>query len=116
MRHHGGAENADGDVKHAGVGNDLRRRHETLRDPEQSRMGNDEFPRKASADHEDERDDQRLDVTETFVLEKQDDENIEPGNADAREKRKAEEQIQRDGRADDLRQIASRDGQFTNHP
>ena len=45
VRHDGGAQNADRDVKHAGIGNDLRRRHESFGDPDKVRPGERSTPR-----------------------------------------------------------------------
>ena len=74
------------------------------------------LPGETAADDRDQRDDQRLDVTKALVLQKQDDENIERGDADAGKKRNAEKQIERDGRADDLGQIAGGDREFADDP
>src|ERR1041385_3713557 len=71
MRHDGRAENANGNVKHAGISHDLRRRHEPFNNPEDIRVRGHDLPRETTADDNDERDNQRFDVTEPFVLEKQ---------------------------------------------
>ncbi len=116
MRHHRRPQDADRDVEHAGIGHDLRCRDESFCDAQKIRPRSDQFLGEASADHHDQGDDQRLDVAEAFVLQKQNDENIERRDADAVDQRNAEEQIEGDRRADDFRQIASGDGQLADAP
>ena len=65
--------------------------------PSRVRARRNEFPEEAAADYRDQRDDQRLDVTKAFVLQKQDDENIERGDANTCNERNTKEQIERDG-------------------
>ena len=76
------------------VGHDLRRGNETFaRSPNKSGPRSDHLPGETSADDRDQRDDERLDVAKTFVLQKQDHQHIERGDADADEERDFEEQI-----------------------
>ena len=60
-------------------------------------------------DGPDQRDHQRLHVAETPALQQQDQQHVEPGDQHAIEQRNVKEQVQRDGRADDLGQVAGRD-------
>src|SRR5947207_3195793 len=116
MGHDRRAEDADRDVKHARIGHDSRGRHETFGNPQQIRPGGHDLPRETAADNKDERDDERLDVAKAFVLKKQNEQNIQRRDADTGEQRQAEEQIERNGRADHFREIAGGDRDLANHP
>ncbi len=116
VRHHGRAEDADRDVEHVGVAQDLGARDEAERDAAQRRTGEPELDRERPGDQRDQRDDQRLDVAEAAVLQEQHDQHVEGGQADAPDQRQAEQQVEGDRRADDLRQIARRDRDLAQQP
>ena len=59
---------------------------------------------------EDQADDERFDVAEAAMLKEEHDEHVERGEAHAPDERKAEEEIERDGRANHFREVARRDG------
>ena len=61
-------------------------------------------------------DDQRLDVAEPRLLQVEHEQHVERRQADAPHQRQAEQQIQRDGRADHLGQIAGRDRDLAQQP
>ena len=117
VRHHRRAEDADRDVEHVGVAQDLgardeaeRRRRPASGRASQSSTAND------PAISDDQRDDQRLDVAEAAVLQEQHDQHVERGQADAPDQRQAEEQVERDGRADHFGQIAGGDRDLAEQP
>ena len=116
MRHHRRAQDAHGDVEHVGIHHDLRRRQEAFGDSKQIGPGKDDLQAETDADRQDQGDDQGLGVAKALVLQEQDQEHIQRGNADAPDERKAEEQIQGDGRPDHFGEIARRDGQFADDP
>ena len=65
---------------------------------------------------DDQRDDERFDVAEAAVLQEQHDQHVERGQADAPDERQAEQQVQRDGRADDFGEVAGGDGDLAEQP
>ena len=65
---------------------------------------------------DDEADDERFDVAEAAVLQVEDDEDVERGEADAPDQREAEEQVEGDGGADDLGEVAGGDGDLAEQP
>ncbi len=117
MRHHRRAENADGNVQHCGIGDDRRRGHDKVAE-DRPIIG----PRKKHLhaeerdDGSDERDDQRLDITESPALQDQDEQDVEPGDEHAVKQRNVEEKLESDGRTDDLGKIACCDGNLGHHP
>ena len=116
MRHHRRAQNADGDEEHLRVLDDFKFWHKAAHDGGELRAGENYLGQKTSADEQDECDDQRFDVTKAFVLEKQNHQHIQRGEAHTPDERQTEQQIERDGRADDFRKVAGADGDFTQHP
>ena len=69
-----------------------------------------------SAGGQDEADDERLDIAEALVLEKQDDQHVASGQRDAPDERQAEKQIEGDGRAEHFGEIAGGDGNLAEDP
>ena len=62
------------------------------------------------------RDDERFDVAEAAVLQEEDDEHVERGEADAPDEREAEEQVEGDGGAEDFGEVAGGDGDLAEDP
>jgi len=117
VRHDGGAEDADGDVEHLGVGKDgLRGDDEVTGDGEPLGMREQNFDAEESGDGADEGDDQSFKVAESAVLEEQDEEHVGTGDDDADEKGNVEEKLEGDGRADDLGEVAGADGDLSEEP
>ena len=116
VRHHRGAEDADGDVEHVRIAQDFRGGHEAAEHPAQVRPRQEELDGEAAGDPENEGDDDALEDAEAVLLHEQHDEHVERGDDDARHERDAEEQVERDGGADHLREVARRDGDFRQHP
>src|SRR6266576_6810065 len=93
-----------------------RRTNKAEHDAHETRLGKNELCGKATADGGDEGDNQSLDVTETFRLQEKHRQHVESGNDAAPDKRDTEKKLQGDGGTDHFRQIASRDGYFTENP
>ena len=116
VRHNRRADDADADVKHLLIRDDVRPRHESEHHADEAGFGKDQFSGEASGDGRDERDDQRLDVTKALLLEVKNGQHIERGNAATPHQRNTEEKLQGDGRADDFGQIARGNGDFAKNP
>ncbi len=116
MRHDRRAEDADGDVKHFAIAKDFGGGDEAHGGFAPNRAGEKDFVRKTASDGGDQRHDESFDEAETTALQGQDDQNIEPGNKYSREKWQAEEEFESHCGAENLREIASGDSDFTNDP
>ena len=84
MRHDCRAEDADRDVEHPGIGDDLWRWNESFRDAQHIRPGRDQLPCETATDDRDQRDDESFDVSEAFVLQKHNRQNVQRRNTDAK--------------------------------
>ena len=71
---------------------------------------------KRAGDQDDQRDDERFDVAEAAVLQEEHDEHVERREADAPDERQAEEQVERDGGAEDFGEVAGGDGDLAEDP
>ena len=116
VRHHGGPENADRDVEHLRVGEDLRGRDESPRHGAHVRLRDEQFEQEAPAHDRDERDHERLEHAEALVLQVQHDQHVDGGDRDAHGERDPKEQIEGDRGADHLGEVAGGDGDFAQHP
>src|ERR1019366_1132818 len=96
VRHHRGAEYSDSDIQHRGVSDYLRPRNEPGHHGAKRRMGKNDLDQKANADCCDESDDERLEHSESLILEIENKHRVERGKADAYGKRYVEQEIQRD--------------------
>jgi hypothetical protein len=75
-----------------------------------------QLEREAAADYAEQRHHQRFDVPETAVLQPQDQAHVECRGAHAKDQRQAEQQLKRDGRTNDLSQVAGNDRKFASDP
>ena len=117
VRHDGRAEDADGDVEHFVVGDDGGGGDEEVVDDGQPvGVGAEDLDAKEHADGADEGDDEGFEIAEAAVLEEQDEEDVGAGDEDAVDERDAEEELQRDGGADDFGEVAGGDGDFGEDP
>ena len=114
--HDGRAEDADRDEEHLGVPQDLRLRHQRREDGIPLRLGHRERDRKTGADHGHKREDKGLEVAEASLLKHEHKYHVECRDADTRHHRNAEEQIERDGRPEQLGEVAGCNGKFAKHP
>src|SRR6266478_9565620 len=93
VRHNRRADDADTDVKHLLVHDDVRARHKTEHHTQEVWFGEDQLRRKASGDGCDERNNQRLDVTKTLLLEVKNGQHVQRGNAATPHQRNTEEKL-----------------------
>ena len=114
--HHGGAQDPDAYVEHFLVPQHLGGRHKPGQHGREAGLGEEQLQREARSDGENQRDHQRLHVAKPFVLQVEHREHVQRCDQAAPHQRNAEKQLQRDGRADDLRQIAGGNGQLAQHP
>src|SRR6266404_6470585 len=97
MRHDGGAENSDRDVKHVPVAHDFSVGKKTAKHVAEFRVRENNLKKKTAADRQDQDDHQCLDVTEAFVLQIEHGQNVQRCNANADDERNFKEQIQGNG-------------------
>ena len=114
--HHRCANDADGDVEHFPVAENLDLRNEAVYRFKPQRAGDENFIGKANGDRANESDNESFNETEAAALECEDQENVKGSNDDTEEHRKPEKKFQGDGRAQDFGKIARGDGQFTDNP
>ncbi len=116
VRHDGGAQNANAQVEHFAVTQDLAGGQEARRHPRHVGTRNDDLEQEAGTDRGDQHDDERLEHPEAAMLEEEDEHHVEGRDADAPGERDAEEQLERDRRTDHLSQVAGGDGDLAQHP
>ena len=116
VRHHRGAEDADGDVQHLRVAQDAAARDEAGGDRGEIGAREPHLDGERPGDGQDEPDDERFDVAEAAVLQEEDDEDVERRQRDAPRERHVKEEVERDGGADDFGEVARRDGDLAEHP
>src|SRR5207247_4774704 len=97
VRHNGCAEDADADVEHIPVFQDIRAWQKAPGNAGEIRFGPDQFNRKAGADGGDEGDDHSFDVAESFVLEQQHGDDVGGGNDTTPDEGNIEKECQGDG-------------------
>ena len=110
VRHHGGPDDADGDVERRGIG---QARDEAVDEGDEGRLGQDHFHQEGDADGGHQAEDDRLQLADPEPGEGQQDQHVEGGDGDPREHRQPEQEVQGDGRADHLGHVAAGDGQFS---
>ena len=116
MGHHGRAKNADADVKHFLICDDAWIGNKPQEDAGRAGLGKDQFSGKTTSDGGDKSDHNSLDIAKAFCLQIQHQEHIGRSNDATPHQRNSEEKLQPDGRADNLRQIASSDGELAKNP
>ena len=116
MRHHGRADDADRDVEHLGIGDDLGRRHKAAQHRRDRRRRGSDLDRKADRDHDQQRDDEGFEEAKALVHQQQQQEGVERGDQRAADQGNAEQQFQRDRGADHLGQIAGDDRRLAGEP
>ena len=116
VRHHRGAKDADGDEEFSGVGDNGRGRDESFEYRRDVRLREEKFEAEACGDRSNQDNDQCLDVTESPLLEQEEQKNVERGDENAPNQGNVEKEIQRDGGADHLGQITSGNADFGGDP
>ena len=119
MGHDRRAEDADADVEHLRVGENRGMRDEAAQDAADAPLpeaGPEDLDGEADRDRANEGDDERLDQAEAAILQVEDREDVEAGDDATPDHGDAEKDFQRDGRADDLCEVAGGDGDFAEEP
>src|SRR5438445_5949419 len=116
MRHDGRAENSDRDVKHVPVAHDVGAGKKTVQDGTPFRVRENNLKKETAADRQDQRNHQRLDVTEAFVLQIEHSQDVQSGDANTDDERNFKKQIQGNGRTDYFGEIAGANRQFAQNP
>src|ERR1700680_3526168 len=102
VRHDGRAEYADADIEHGGIPDDVCRRNESAHHRGEWRLRQDDLPEEGDADRRYQSDDERLEHSESLVLEIENYQDIRRRDDDTDHDRNAEQQVERDGGADYL--------------
>ena len=117
VRHHRGANDRDGAIKHAGLGK--RGMEQGAAEFEEIGGGlreDKDFEEIAEGDGGDENADGGLKGAHAEALQGQEQENVAAGDDDGPEDRNVEKEVERDGAAKDFGEIAGADGQFAQEP
>ena len=116
VRHHRGAQDADGNVKHFAIPENFRAGDEADGGFAPEWVRKKDFVSEANGDGGDERNDEGFHEAEAAALQGENEQNVESGDENAGEKRHAKEQLQSDGGAKNFRKVTCGDGDFANHP
>jgi len=116
MRHHRRAQNANPDVELVRIPENRGAGNEAADHGRGVGFGDQDLEQEASANRGDEYHDERLEQPEPPLLQVQHREDIQRSDRDPPRQWKAEQQVQRDRRADDFRQVARRDRDLAYDP
>ena len=116
MGHHGGADDADGQVERSRIGDDLRLGQEAVGDRGDGRLGQHHLHAEADEDQRQQGDDEGFQPAKTAIHQQQDEKDVQRREDGAPHQRDTEQQIQRDGGADHLGQVAGDDGDLAGDP
>ena len=114
--HYRGPKDANGNVKHSAVPQDFGARDEADCCFAPQRVGEKDFVSKTSGNRTDKRHDKRFHKAKPAALQCENNQNVESGDEHARQKWQPEEKFQRDGGAQNLREIARCDSDFAYYP
>ncbi len=112
VRHHRGSKDADGEIEHLAVPQDFRDREKPARGFDPQRARKKDFVGEAPGDGHDQRNHQRLKHAESAALQPQHQQHVQTRQQHAGKERQSEKQFQRDGGAENFREVASGDGDF----
>ena len=113
MRHHRGADDADGDEHHSFLAQPRRKQGPT--DFQKLRLGlrqDEEFDEVASADSHHQQQNERFDGSHSEPLQGQQQQYIQPCDEHGPEERDVEHEVQRDSAAEHFGQVAGGNGNF----
>ena len=116
VRHDGGTEDADGEVEHRRIGDDLGARHQPVEHGGERWLRQRQLDDEAEADHDHQRHHQRLELAKAARLQGEHQQHFDAGQGDAEGKVEAEQQLERDRRADQLGKVAGDDGELAQQP
>src|SRR4030095_3950897 len=106
MRHHRRAEDTNADVEHLLIQDNARARDESEGNSDDAWFRENQLDRETRTDGKDERYDERLNVTDTFILKVKHSEHVEGSDDTSPNQRNAKEKLQADRRTDHFGQIA----------
>jgi len=115
--HDGGADDADGDVEHAGLAK--AGAEESAAEFEKVGAGlreDEDFQAVAGGDGGDEDEDDGFDHADVEMLEGEEKEDVEASNDDGPQHRDVEHEVEGDGAAEDFGEVAGADGDFAGDP
>ncbi len=116
MRHHGGADDANGDIEHVRIGDHGLRRDEAGHDLVPLRLYQAEIDREADEYDREQRHYQRFQITKAALLQPQDQQDVDCGQQNAVHHRDVKQQVQRNRRTNDFRQVGCANRDFTQYP
>ncbi len=116
MRHHGGPDDAEGEIEHGRIADDIDGRGEAENDAPPIGIGERNLDDETGEDHRQERDDEGLDPAEAQLLEPEDEEDVEGGDDDAELEWHPEQEIEADRRSHHLGDVGGDDGDLGEKP
>ena len=117
VRHHRGAEDADRDVEHRRVGDHSGLGMKPAQNARRGRAGDKAISTaKQPAMIDEQTDHEGFQVAEPAMLQHQDQQDIQRGQAHAPDQRQSEQELQRDRGADHFGEVAGDDRQLARHP
>ena len=116
MRHHGRAQNAEREVEHLPVAQDVRSRREAFDHRAPIGIGERDLHRKAGRDYPEHRDHKGFDPTEAERLQRQDQEHIGRRDDNADLEGNVEQEVEPDRGADHLGKVGRGDCDFRRQP
>jgi hypothetical protein len=116
VRHDRRANDADGQVEHLRVGHDLRARNEAGQHRGERRVQPQQLGAEANADQGHQRDDDCLQRAKPSTLQRKNQHHIDHGDAYAHHQWQAKQQVQADGHAQHLGQVAGHNGNLAKEP
>ena len=116
VRHDGRPEDADGREERLGIARDARRGHEPARRLDEAGARERELVEEAARDNHDERRDEALEPLRAAPLEREDDADVEAGERDAERDGHAEEERDRERRAEHLGELGRDDRDLRGEP
>ena len=116
MRHHRGADDTQRDKEHARACQYFRGRHEAFDEISHDRLREEKLDADTGRNRQHKHGHQRFQPAVAEARQRQQHQHVECRNDGAKEERDAKEDLQRDGRAEELRQVHRDDAQLGGHP
>jgi hypothetical protein len=116
MRHHGGAEDAERQIQHLAVGENVRGRREALEHRAPIGIGHRDLHRKTRRDHAQHRHHEGFDPAKAERLQRQNQKHVGGGDDHADLERNVKQQIEADRGADHFGKVGRGDGDFRRQP
>ena len=116
MRHHRSADDTQRDKEHAGARQHFRGRHEALDEVSHDRLREEKLDADTGRNRQHKHGHQRFQPAVAEAGQRQQHQHVECRNDRAKEERDAKEDLQRDGRAEELGQVHRDDAQLGGNP